>query len=316
LTIAVNPTIVPTFAAVNPVCQGGNLTALPTSSINGITGTWSTALNNQATTTYTFTPSAGQCASTTTLTIAVNPTIVPTFAAVNPICQGGNLTALPTSSVNGITGTWSPALNNQATTTYTFTPASGTCVANTNITITIIEQPLAQFSITPNDSVLIGSTLYFQNASLNASAYIWQVNSQVFSNNANPSYLTSDEEFLVFTLIALNQTCADTFEIQVPLIENSFVFAANCFTPDADEFNPTWKPIISDNFDQTSYQLVIYNRWGEVIWESFDYHSAWDGTYGIDGQPVQDGIYTWVLQLKKKKNDEVSIFSGTLLRIR
>jgi gliding motility-associated-like protein len=273
-------------------------------------------LNNQATTTYTFTPTAGQCATTASLTITVNAQVTPTFAAVSPICQGGSLSALPTSSINGITGTWSPAMNNQATTTYTFTPTSGTCVSNASITISIIEQPFAQFSITPNDSVMIGSTLYFQNASFNASTYIWQVNSQEFSYDVNPSYLTSNEEFLVFTLIALNQTCADTFEIQVPLIENSYVFAANCFTPDADEFNPTWRPIISDNFDRTSYQLLIYNRWGEVIWESFDYHEAWDGSYGSGGQDVQDGIYTWVLKLKKKKNDEVSIFSGTVLRIR
>jgi gliding motility-associated-like protein len=316
LTITVNPQVTPTFAAVSPICQGGSLSALPTSSLNGITGTWSPALNNQATTTYTFTPTAGQCATTATLSITVNSQVTPTFAAVNAICQGGNLAALPTSSLNGITGTWSPALNNQATTTYTFTPTSGTCVSNASITISIIEQPFAQFSITPNDSVLIGSTLYFQNASFNASTYIWQVNSQEFSYDVNPSYLTSNEEFLVFTLIALNQTCADTFEIQVPLIENSYVFAANCFTPDADEFNPTWRPIISDNFDRTSYQLLIYNRWGEVIWESFDYHEAWDGSYGSGGQDVQDGIYTWVLKLKKKKNDEVSIFSGTVLRIR
>ena len=316
LTITVNAQVTPTFAAVNAICQGGTLTALPTSSMNGITGNWSPALNNQATTTYTFTPTPGQCATTATVSITVNPTIVPTFDPVSPICQGGNLSALPTSSLNGITGTWSPALNNQATTSYTFTPTSGTCVSNASITITIIEQPFAQFSITPNDSVLIGSTLYFQNASFNASTYIWQVNSQEFSYDVNPSYLTSNEEFLVFTLIALNQTCADTFEIQVPLIENSYVFAANCFTPDADEFNPTWRPIISDNFDRTSYQLSIYNRWGEVIWESFDYHEAWDGSYGSGGQDVQDGIYTWVLKLKKKKNDEVSIFSGTVLRIR
>ena len=316
LSITVNPTIVPTFAAVNPICQGGNLSALPTSSTNGITGTWSPALNNQVTTTYTFTPASGQCATTATLSITVNPTVIPTFAALSPICQGGVLTALPTSSINGITGTWSPALNNQVTTTYTFTPTSGTCVSSASITVTIIEQPFAQFSITPNDSVLIGSTLYFQNASLNASAYIWQVNSQEFSYDVNPSYLTSDEEFLVFTLIALNQTCADTFEVQVPLIESSWIYAANCFTPDADEFNPTWKPYISDNFDPSNYQLTIYNRWGEVIWESFDYYEAWDGSYGTDGQDVQDGVYTWVLRLKKKKNDEVSSYSGTLLRIR
>jgi serine protease inhibitor len=137
LTITVNPTIVPTFAAVNAVCQGDALTALPTSSVNGITGTWSPALNNQATTTYTFTPTAGQCATTTTLTITVNPTIVPTFASVNAVCQGGNLSALPTSSMNGITGTWSPALNNQTTTTYTFTPTAGQCAIATTLTITV-----------------------------------------------------------------------------------------------------------------------------------------------------------------------------------
>ena len=316
LTITVNPTIVPTFAAVNAICQGDVLTALPISSVNGITGSWSPALNNQATTTYTFTPTAGQCATTTNFTITVNPTIVPTFTAVNAICQGDVLTALPTSSVNGITGTWSPALNNQATTTYTFTPSSGTCTSTASITISIIEQPIAQFSVSPPDSILIGSTLYFQNGSVNATSYIWQINNQEFSSDVNPSFLTNDEEYLVFTLIALNETCSDTFEVQVPLIENSFVFASNCFTPDADEFNPTWKPYFSDNFDPSNYQLTIYNRWGEVIWESFDYHEAWDGTYGTGGQNVQDGTYTWILRLKKKQNDEVSVFSGTLLRLR
>jgi gliding motility-associated-like protein len=316
LSITINPTIVPTFNAVSPICQGDVLSALPTSSLNGITGTWNPASNNQATTTYTFTPTAGQCATTTILSITVNPTIVPTFAAVNAICQGDVLAALPTNSLNGITGTWSPALNNQATTTYTFTPSAGTCISTSSLTISIIEQPIAQFSVTPNDSILIGATLYFQNSSINAITYFWQVNSQEFSNSLNPTYLTSDEDYLVFTLIALNQTCADTFEIQVPLLENSFVFAANCFTPDADEYNPTWKPIISDNYDQANYHLIIYDRWGEVIWESFDYSIAWDGTYGVGAQPVQDGVYTWVLQLKQKKNDQVSRFSGTLIRIR
>jgi gliding motility-associated-like protein len=316
LSISVNPTIIPTFTAVSPICQGDVLASLPISSLNGITGTWSPALNNQTTTTYTFTPTSGQCASTATLTITVNPIITPTFDPVNPICQGDVLAALPITSLNGITGTWSPALNNQATSTYTFTPSSGTCLSTANTIITIIEQPIAQFSVLPNDSILIGSTVYFQNNSLNATAYIWQVNNMEFSIDVNPSYLTNDEEYLVFTLVALNQVCTDTFEVQVPIIESSFVYAANCFTPDGDEFNPTWKPYISDNFDPSTYHLMIYNRWGEVIWECFDYDTAWDGTYGSDGQAVEDGVYTWGLRLKKKKNDEVSIYTGSLLRLR
>ena len=137
MTITVNPNITPTFNAVAAICSGGNLATLPTTSINGISGTWSPALNNVATTTYTFTPSSGQCAISTTITITVNPNVTPTFNAVAAICSGGNLVALPTTSINGISGTWSPALNNLATTTYTFTPNSGQCALSTTMTITV-----------------------------------------------------------------------------------------------------------------------------------------------------------------------------------
>jgi gliding motility-associated-like protein len=315
LTITVNPEVTPTFAAVNPICQGGNLSALPTSSTNGITGTWTPALNNQATTTYTFTPAAGQCAITTTLTITVNPTIVPTFAAVNAVCQGDVLTALSTSSVNGITGTWSPTLNNQATTMYTFTPTAGQCTASATLTQVIIEIPIAQFSVLPSDSIEIGATLFFQNNSLFATEYSWLVNNQEFSNLSDPSYETNNENALEFTLVAMNQGCSDTFELIVPIKENMYVFASNCFTPDADEFNPTWRPIISPNFDFTSYHLFIYNRWGEIIWESLDYSEAWDGTYGNLGLDVQDGVYNWELRIKKKQNDQYFDFNGSIIRI-
>lgn len=73
----VGAAVTPTFNAVAPICSGGLLNPLPTTSLNGITGTWLPALNNTATTTYTFTPTAGQCANTTTLTITVNPKPLP-----------------------------------------------------------------------------------------------------------------------------------------------------------------------------------------------------------------------------------------------
>ena len=67
----------PTFNAVPAICSGGVLSALPTTSLNGITGTWSPALSNTTTTLYTFTPNAGQCATTATLTITVHPKPTP-----------------------------------------------------------------------------------------------------------------------------------------------------------------------------------------------------------------------------------------------
>jgi hypothetical protein len=138
-TVGVSTT--PTFNPVATICSGATLTALPTTSLNGITGGWLPVLNNTATTNYTFTPTAGQCANTTTLTIIVNPTITPTFNPVAAICSGATLSALPTTSLNGITGSWLPALNNTATTTYTFTPTAGLCATTNTLTITVKPKP-------------------------------------------------------------------------------------------------------------------------------------------------------------------------------
>jgi hypothetical protein len=65
--------VTPVFTQVSPVCSGTILSPLPAVSTNGIPGTWAPALNNTTTTTYTFTPAAGQCATTAVMTITVNP---------------------------------------------------------------------------------------------------------------------------------------------------------------------------------------------------------------------------------------------------
>lgn len=149
LTITVNPNITPTFTQVLPICSGTALSALPTTSTNNITGTWSPALNNTATTTYTFTPTAGQCATTTTMTITVTPNAVPTFNAVPAICAGDPLAPLPTVSNNGFAGSWFPGLDNMATTTYTFTPNTGQCATTTTLTITVNPLKTPVFTTVP-----------------------------------------------------------------------------------------------------------------------------------------------------------------------
>ena len=137
IDIVVNPIITPFFNAVNPICSGDTLSNLPSTSSNGVTGTWSPSLDNTTTTTYTFTPDAGQCAVTSSIDIVVNPIITPFFSAVNPIRGGDTLSNLPSTSNNGIKGTWSPAMNNTATTNYTFTPDAGQCAVTSNIEIVV-----------------------------------------------------------------------------------------------------------------------------------------------------------------------------------
>ena len=138
MTIVVNQVISPAFNQVAPICAGATLAALPTTSTNGITGVWSPAINNTATTTYMFTPAANQCSNSTSMTIVVNSQLAtPAFSQVASICAGATLAALPTTSTNGISGVWSPAINNTATTTYMFTPAANQCSNSTSMTVTV-----------------------------------------------------------------------------------------------------------------------------------------------------------------------------------
>ena len=81
--------IVPTFNQAGPYCEGTTVSALPTTSTNNITGSWSPAITNR-TNTYTFTPDFGQCATITTMTITVNPQ--PTLeytSGSETLCNGG-----------------------------------------------------------------------------------------------------------------------------------------------------------------------------------------------------------------------------------
>ncbi len=157
VTINIDAQVIPTFDAVGPYCVGAAIPALPTTSLNGITGTWSPAIDNTTTTLYTFTPDAGQCATTATVTINIDAQVIPTFDAVGPYCVGAAIPALPTTSLNGITGTWSPAIDNTTTTLYTFTPDAGQCATTTTVTINIDAQVIP--TLTP--SVLTALALLY-----------------------------------------------------------------------------------------------------------------------------------------------------------
>lgn len=148
-TVTVNSIVTPNFFSAFSLCSGSVAPVLATTSVNGITGTWlPSTISNTTSGTYSFTPTIGQCATTATLNVTVIPKVTPTFAAVPPICSGATIAPLPTTSNDGITGFWSPALNNIATTMYTFTPDVGQCSTTTSLTVTV--KPLPVLEPMPN----------------------------------------------------------------------------------------------------------------------------------------------------------------------
>jgi gliding motility-associated-like protein len=324
LTIIVNPKTIPTFNAVAPICSGSTLAALPTTSTNGITGTWVPALNNTATTTYTFTPTAGQCATTTTLTITVNQKVTPTFPAAAPICSGAALAALPSSSTNVIpvTGTWSPALNNRATTTYTFTPDSGQCAVETNFTWQVTPVP-SLLNIIKDTTVYDGAVLSPYNFAVDdpAGGTKW--------SNSNPSIglarsgigmlpsfkatNISDTPFTaIITTIPFIHGCAgvsQSYKITVLPLQKD-VFVPNIFSPNGDGNND--QLFIYGNYI-ASVEMQVFNQWGQRLITLTSTHQGWDGKYKGSGQPV--GVYVYVLKAVLTNGRKVNMKgSVTLIR--
>jgi gliding motility-associated-like protein len=184
LEIIVNPLEVPQFDVSDSICEG-EFISLPTISINGITGRWTPELNTTTTTTYTFTPSEDQCATEVELVINVNTRVTPIFDAIDVICEGDALSDLPTTSNNGITGIWSPEINNTTTTLYTFIPLDSECASETTIEIEVTPSVIPIFNY-PITSICPGEALEALPAqSINEISGTW---SPEFNNQLTTAY--------------------------------------------------------------------------------------------------------------------------------
>ncbi|MFQ5448752.1 MAG: hypothetical protein ACE5FF_17650, partial [Saprospiraceae bacterium] len=147
---AANP-LTPSFAPIGPLCESDPPVVLSTTSIEGVTGSWDVGPTfdpsgmGGSTTTITFTPDAGQCATTTTMTIVVNNSSTPTLPMLGPYCTTDPPVILNTSP-GGIPGNWSgPGVNNNVflpsavsgTVTLTFTPNAGQCATPGTVSVTV-----------------------------------------------------------------------------------------------------------------------------------------------------------------------------------
>ena len=155
-----------------------------------------------------------------------------------------------------------------------------------------------------------GLEVNFQNLSIGATSYIWDFGNDETSTQVNPSVIYENAQNYIVTLIAMNdQGCEDSITKVIQIKPEFIFYAPNSFTPDGDEFNQTWAPV-AQGIDPYNFDLFIYNRWGEVVWENHDITVGWDGTY--NGRLVQAGTYVWLIRVKLPHNDDHKEFKGTI----
>ncbi|MDG1334403.1 MAG: PKD domain-containing protein [Crocinitomicaceae bacterium] len=181
--------------------------------------------------------------------------------------------------------------------------------------------PNANFFVSPDYVSMLEPTVnLYSESSGDVVSWNWTINNAENIQSAN----TEDVLDVTFppdapgqyevTLITENAFgCIDSITRFVTIVNDVILYAPNTFTPDDDEFNQAWEFHIS-GIDIYDFNLRIFNRWGEVIWESNDPSVSWDGTY--NGKLVQDGTYTWFMDCGDLQNDKRYTFTGHINVIR
>jgi gliding motility-associated-like protein len=288
--VTITPQTTPTFSFGTSlsICSGGAVPTLPNISGNSLTGTWSpSSVSNTNSGTYTFTPDAGQCATTTTFVVIITPQTTPTFGFGTSLtaCQG-NVSAqvlLPTLSNNLISGTWNPSTIDYAIlgqTVYTFTPNSGQCSLNATLTVTI--NPIPQFTISGGcDGENYVLNIVQQNQNINSVEWIYN---NIMIGQGNSIVITNEGTYTA--VVTNSDNCNNNAQF---VVVNDFCSIQKGISVNDDGFN--------DVFELSNLgvkYLQIFNRYGMKVYSKSNYTNEWGGK-SDNGDELPDGTYYYVI---------------------
>lgn len=190
------------------------------------------------------------------------------------------------------------------------------CTHDTTFTqyIEVFEHPVAMFSSQPIPATIYDTEVDFIDASTDdVVQWSWMTTggAPVSSNDQNPTVVYPEGvpgDYPVMLYVWNDNNCIDSVYGMVNVVNDVVIFAPNIFTPDGDEYNDTWRVWIT-GIDIYDFHLTIFNRWGEIVWESYNSEAQWNGSYGNQSL-VQDGTYVWVIEAKDSYNDKKYEFRG------
>ncbi|RLD61048.1 MAG: hypothetical protein DRJ05_03465 [Bacteroidetes bacterium] len=116
-----------------------------------------------------------------------------------------------------------------------------------------------------------------------------------------------DPEYDSLIVEVFDGHCKNSDGIKVEVYD---VTVPNAITPNGDGYNDTFKPQVAGWSGINSHTMVVYNRWGEKVWESDDFESGWDGK--SNGKYVSQGTYFWVLEVKYGNENISKTYKGSL----
>ena len=253
--------------------------------------------------------------------------LTPVIDPAGPFCSNDEFSTLNATPIGGVFSGigmmgndfypgFADTLDNYITYTYT---QSG-CIFDDTINIIVYEQPTITpitpynefFELCDGDSI---SSIYSVVASLPGYNEWTILNNTVQSETLNIAW--DAPGMFDISVVHYSNGCASPPQFNVVTIAQCpelLFYIPNSFTPDGDEHNNSFKWTFTSGFDPYDFHVEIYNRWGEMIYESYDHNDYWDGTY--NNTPCTPGLYNYKIQFGSKKDDGEYEFAGSINLIR
>ena len=269
-------------------------------------GTATISTTNSGTYQVVVTNTINGCSTTQNINIGFNNNLVLSITGNTAVCQGSNIN-LNASGAN--TYTWTDGTNTYTTSfvnipatssvTFVVTGSSGSCSNTQTIMVNVTPSVNVNVSSIPNNSINIGEQVQL-NAS-GASSYTWTpITGLSCANCANPianPVVTTD---YCVTGISANGVCSDSACIRIYVDDRCpELFVPNVFSPNGDTKND--KLCIKGTRCVKEFQIVIFNRWGEKVYESTDKDACWDGTY--NGKDMSGATFVYYIKGLTLKNE-------------
>lgn len=190
------------------------------------------------------------------------------------------------------------------------------CLTDTSFTdfIEVFPVPYASFVLNPEIVNLLDADIAFTDLSVgNISAWSWSFGDGESSHLQNPTHLYGDTGvFTIGLTVTTVHGCTDETERQL-IVEPDFMFyVPNAFSPNDDGRNDVFQGY-GEGINWDTYEMWIYDRWGEMIYYTADINDPWLGIY--KGKEVEMGVFVWKIRFYDVKGEAHDYFGHvTLIR--
>lgn len=172
------------------------------------------------------------------------------------------------------------------------------CVADLTLAkpglIEVFPSPTADFTVDPAYTDVFNTEITLTDFSIDSEEHFYQLNEDADTTERNLTYHFIEGGYHYPYQVVTNEFgCKDTAVRQIYVEPQTTLYVPNAFTPNADELNEVFKPIV---FDVTEYEFLIFNRWGQVVFETNDREAGWDGR--VNGKLAPDGVYLWRIRYR------------------